>query len=87
MIQEKPATRARAPMREGPGTRAPAHARSGVPDVIGAADGRQGKSRAGSGRVCRSRVSCSGRKLGRPAREPGRAADSAVHHAAETRHE
>jgi hypothetical protein len=65
---------------------AAAPARSGVPGIVGAADGRQGQSRAGSSRSCRSRGSRTGRTPGRPAREPGRAADPAVHHAAGTWH-
>ena len=64
MIQEKPATRACALVREGPGSAGPAaHALSGVPDVVGAPDGRQGKSRA--------RSSPSPSRAGRSGRKPG----------------
>ena len=85
MIQEKPGTQASAPRRDGPGMRRP----GGACPIPGAgrrreADGRQGKSRTGSSRSCWIRVSRSGRKLGRPACEPGWATDSAFHHAAET---
>lgn len=50
-----------------------------MPDVLVPADRWQRRSRAGSRWWCRSRARRSDRKPGRPAREPGRAADSAVH--------
>jgi hypothetical protein len=69
MMQEKPATRACAPVREGPVARRPrrrmrypACRTLYVPDVIGAPDGRQGKSRAGSS-PSPNRAGRSGRKL------------------------
>ena len=65
MIQEKPGNPGRRARARGAGDApAPAaHALSGVPDVVGAPDGRQGKSRA--------RSSPSPSHAGRSGRKPG----------------